>query len=153
MSIEATDRVWSFQLQMKKALGIDLGDARVGVAVSDDLGMLAHPLETITVRTTPPLERILQLAAKLGATTIVVGMPRNMDGSHGPAAEKARTFIDALRSKCTCEIISWDERLTTVSASRALHESGKNTRQQKTLIDQVAAQIILQGWLDATSCA
>ena len=153
MSIEATDRVWSFQLQMKKALGIDLGDARVGVAVSDDLGMLAHPLETITVRTTPPLERILQLSAKLGATTIVVGMPRNMDGSHGPAAEKARTFIDALRSKCTCEIISWDERLTTVSASRALHESGKNTRQQKTLIDQVAAQIILQGWLDATSCA
>ena len=146
-------QVWSFQLQMKKALGIDLGEARVGVAVSDDLGMLAHPLETITVRTTPPLARIQQLAAERGATTIVVGMPRNMDGSHGPAAEKARAFIDSLRASCSCDIVAWDERLTTVSASRALHEAGRNTRQQKHLIDKVAAQIILQGWLDATSCA
>lgn len=137
---------------MKKALGIDLGDARVGVAVCDDLGMLAHPLETIIVRTTPPLDRILKLATDLNASTIVVGMPRNMDGSHGPAAEKARAFIDSLRAKSSCTIVPWDERLTTVSASRALHEAGRNTRQQKSLIDQVAAQIILQGWLDATAC-
>jgi putative holliday junction resolvase len=152
MGIEATELVWSFQLQMKKALGIDLGDARVGVAVSDDLGMLAHPLETITVRTTPPLKRIQRLATDLNVSAIVVGMPRNMDGSHGPASEKARAFIDLLRAACPCEVIPWDERLTTVSASRSLHEAGRNTRQQKQLIDQVAAQIILQGWLDATSC-
>lgn len=138
---------------MKKALGIDLGDARVGVAVSDDLGMLAHPLETITVRTTPPLDRILALAATHKASHIIVGMPRNMDGSHGPAADKSRAFIDSLRAKSSLAIVAWDERLTTVSASRALHEAGRNTRQQKALIDQVAAQIILQGWLDATSCA
>lgn len=138
---------------MKKALGIDLGDARVGVAVSDDLGMLAHPLETITVRTTPPLDRILALAATHKVSHIIVGMPRNMDGSHGPAADKSRAFIDSLRAKSSLAIVAWDERLTTVSASRALHEAGRNTRQQKALIDQVAAQIILQGWLDATSCA
>ena len=149
MGIEARSLMWDFQPQMKKALGIDLGDARVGVAVSDDLGLLAHPLETITVKSTPVRQRILALAAERGAGTIVVGMPRNMDGSYGPAAEKARAFVEELRRDSSCTVIAWDERLTTVSAQRALHEAGRNTRQQKAVIDQVAAQIILQGWLDS----
>jgi putative Holliday junction resolvase len=134
---------------MKKALGIDLGEARVGVAVSDDLGMLAHPLETISVKTTDVKKRILTLAAERGAQTIIVGMPRNMDGSYGPAATKAKEFIEALRSSTEIKIIGWDERLTTVSAQRSLHEAGKNTKKQRPIIDQVAAQIILQGWLDS----
>ena len=134
---------------MKKALGIDLGEARVGVAVSDDLGMLAHPLETISVKTTDVKKRILTLAAERGAQTIIVGMPRNMDGSYGPAATKAKEFIEALRSSTEIKVIGWDERLTTVSAQRSLHEAGKNTKKQRPIIDQVAAQIILQGWLDS----
>ena len=134
---------------MKRALGIDLGDARVGVATTDDLGMLAHPLETIQVRSTDVQKRILELAEKRKTEIIVVGMPRNMDGSFGPAAEKTKEFIAALRGRTTCQVVHWDERLTTVSAQRSLHEAGKNARAQKAIIDQVAAQILLQSWLDS----
>ena len=136
---------------MKKALGIDLGDARVGVAISDDLGMLAHPLETIHVKSSDVKKRILALALERGAQTIVVGMPRNMDGSYGAAATKSKEFIEALRSSTEIKVIAWDERLTTVSAQRSLHEAGKNTKKQRPIIDQVAAQIILQCWLDSVS--
>lgn len=136
---------------MKKALGIDLGDARVGVAISDDLGMLAHPLETIHVKSSDVKKRILALAVERGAKTIVVGMPRNMDGSYGAAATKSKEFIEALRSSTEIKVIAWDERLTTVSAQRSLHEAGKNTKKQRPIIDQVAAQIILQCWLDSVS--
>ena len=136
---------------MKKALGIDLGEARVGVAVSDDLGMLAHPLETIHVKSSDVKKRILALAVERGAQTIVVGMPRNMDGSYGAAATKSKEFIEALRSSTEIKVIAWDERLTTVSAQRSLHEAGKNTKKQRPIIDQVAAQIILQCWLDSVS--
>ena len=134
---------------MKKALGIDLGDARVGVAVSDDLGMLAHPLETISTQSTNVVKRVLALAGERTVETIIVGMPRNMNGSHGPAADKAKAFIEELRRETTLPIMAWDERLSTVSAQRALQEAGRNTRKQKSVIDQVAAQIILQSWLDS----
>lgn len=141
--------MWEFQPQMKKALGIDLGDARVGVAVSDDLGMLAHPLETISTQSTNVVKRVLALAGERSVETIIVGMPRNMNGSHGPAADKAKAFIEELRRETTLPIMAWDERLSTVSAQRALQEAGRNTRKQKSVIDQVAAQIILQSWLDS----
>jgi putative Holliday junction resolvase len=72
-----------------------------------------------------------------------------MDGSFGPAAEKSRVFIAALKEKVSCRVIAWDERLTTVSAQRALRESGRKAKDQKKIIDQAAAQIILQGWLDS----
>lgn len=134
---------------MKRALGIDLGDARVGVAVSDDLGMLAHPMETIQVREGRVLKRILEIAAEKGTGTIVVGMPRNMDGSFGPAAQKAREFIEVLKLETSCPVVPWDERLTTLSAQRSLHEAGKKAKDQKAMIDQVAAQILLQSWLDS----
>ena len=147
--VEPIQVMWEFQPQMKKALGIDLGDARVGVAVSDDLGMLAHPLETISTQSTNVVKRVLALASERSAETIIVGMPRNMNGSHGPAADKAKAFIEELRRETTLPIVSWDERLSTVSAQRALQEAGRNTRKQKSVIDQVAAQIILQSWLDS----
>ena len=149
MIVEPIHVMWEFQPQMKKALGIDLGDARVGVAVSDDLGMLAHPLETISTQSTNVLKRVLALAGERTVETIIVGMPRNMNGSHGPAADKARAFIEELRRETTLPIVAWDERLSTVSAQRALQEAGRNTRKQKSVIDQVAAQIILQSWLDS----
>lgn len=141
--------VWDFQHQMKKAIGIDLGDARVGVAASDDLGMLAHPLETIPTKSTNALERVLALAGERSAATIVVGMPRNMNGSLGPAAEKAKAFIEELKRATSIPVVAWDERLSTVSAQRALQEAGRNAKKQRAVIDQVAAQIILQSWLDS----
>ncbi|MDX2079908.1 MAG: Holliday junction resolvase RuvX [Terrimicrobiaceae bacterium] len=134
---------------MKRALGIDLGDARVGVALSDELGFLAHPLETLAVKEGKVAERIAQLAREKNATTIVVGMPRNMDGSFGPAATKAKTFIEQLSAIAPCPVVPWDERLSTVAAQRNLQEAGRKARDQKKIIDQVAAQIILQSWLDA----
>jgi putative Holliday junction resolvase len=135
--------------QMKKVLGIDLGDARVGLAISDDLGMLAHPHSTLTVAQGQLTERIAALVRERGVDTVVVGMPRNMDGSHGPAAEKTRVFVEALRKLIDVPVLTWDERLTTVSAQRALQEAGRKAKDQKSVVDQVAAQIILQGWLDA----
>jgi len=134
---------------MNRALGIDLGDARVGVATSDDLGMLAHPLETIQVKSGGVLKRILELAKEKAVSTIVVGMPRNMDGTFGPAAEKSREFIEKLKAETTCRVVAWDERLTTVSAQRSLHEAGRKAKEHRAVIDQVAAQILLQSWLDS----
>ena len=135
---------------MKRALGIDLGEARVGVAVSDELGMLAHPLETIVVKDVgDPLGRVAQLAKEKDVSHVIIGLPKNMDGTTGAAAEKARTFADKLREKVECTVRLWDERLTTVAAQRYLHDAGRNVKQSRAVIDQVAAQIILQGWLDS----
>lgn len=135
---------------MSRSLGIDFGDARVGVAISDELNFLAHPLETIDVRRVEPIPRIVALAAERGASTVVVGMPRNMDGSRGPAAEKAQKFADALSEALpNCRVVTWDERLTTVSAQRSLREAGRKAHEQRGIIDQAAAQVILQSWLDA----
>ena len=135
----------------QRALGIDLGEARIGLAISDDLGMLAHPLETIvTKEMADPISRIADIAARDNIGTIVLGLPRNMDGSYGPAAEKARAFADKLRQKMPAITVKmWDERLTSVAAQRALHDAGKNVKKSRPIIDQVAAQMILQGWLDS----
>ena len=134
---------------MTRALGIDLGEARVGVAISDELGMLAHPLETIAVKSTEPVARIAEIAARDKIGTIVLGLPRNMDGTYGPAAEKSRAFAEKLRASTACVVKLWDERLTSVAAQRSLHEVGRNVKQSRAVIDQVAAQLILQGWLDS----
>lgn len=134
---------------MKRALGIDIGDARVGVALSDELGMMAHPLETIQVKAGGVRQRILTLAREKKAEAIIVGMPRNMNGTFGPAAEKARAFIADIATDAPCPVIPWDERLTTVSAQRSLQEAGRKARDQRSVIDQVAAQILLQSWLDS----
>jgi putative Holliday junction resolvase len=89
------------------------------------------------------------LATQKQALAIVVGVPRNMDGSFGPAAEKARALIERLRASVPCQVIPWDERLTTVSAQRALREAGRKAKNQRSVIDQAAAQILLQSWIDA----
>jgi putative Holliday junction resolvase len=134
---------------MSRALGIDLGEARIGLAISDELGMLAHPLETVRVRETRDvLSHIARIVVRDEVNVVVVGLPRNMDGSYGPAAETARAFADRLRTKISAEIVLWDERLTSVAAQRALHEAGLNTKKSRPILDQVAAQLILQGYLD-----
>jgi putative Holliday junction resolvase len=136
-------------MEIRRVLGIDPGEARVGVAVSDDLGILALPLETIDAGTTDPCDRIVEIVAEKAVSTIVVGVPRNMNGSFGAAAKKAQDLIAKLRLLVQCTVIGWDERLTTVSAQRALREAGRKAKAQRPVIDQVAAQILLQSWLDA----
>jgi putative Holliday junction resolvase len=133
----------------RRVLGVDPGEARVGVAVSDDLGILAHPLETIDASKIDPCERIAQLVAEKMVSAIIVGIARNMDGSFGVAAKKAEVLVEKLRSRVECPVISWDERLTTVSAQRALREAGRKARNQRAVIDQAAAQILLQSWIDS----
>jgi putative Holliday junction resolvase len=139
---------------MMKILGIDLGEARVGLAISDELGALAHPLETIHLKSTPnAIGRITEIAAREKITTVVVGMPRNMNGTYGPAAEKAKAFGKKLESAAGVEVKFWDERMTSIAAQRALHESGRNVKRSRAVIDQVAAQIILQAFLDSQMTA
>jgi putative Holliday junction resolvase len=134
---------------MIRAIGIDHGDARIGVAISDELGMLAHPLETIHLKESDPLPRIRQIvdANKIGM--IILGLPRNMDGTYGPAAEKVRAFADQLKAAVPCPVKLWDERMTTKAAQRSLHAAGRKVKQSRDVIDQAAAQLILQGWLDS----
>ena len=138
---------------MQRVLGIDPGDVRVGLAISDELGMLAHPLETVEVRKKELVPYIAEIVRQKAVGTIIVGVPRNMDGTFGPAAEKSRAFITLLKEAVTCPVLPWDERLSTVSAQRNLRESGRKAKDQKGIIDQAAAQIILQSWLDAQPCA
>ena len=134
-------------------LGVDLGEARVGLAISDPLGLFAHPLQT--VRSSPRLlDEVCAVATDKGVGGIVVGLPKNMDGSLGPAATKAKAFADGLQARLpTLKIVLWDERLTTVEAQRALQNAGRNVKQSRKMIDQVAAQILLQSYLDAQSFA
>ncbi|MGI9114869.1 MAG: Holliday junction resolvase RuvX [Chthoniobacterales bacterium] len=131
---------------MKRLLGIDLGQARTGIAISDELRMLAHPLETIPSGAAG--QRIKQIVTEKNVECVVVGLPRHMNGSLGIGAEQAKEFADKLRGEISCEVVLWDERLSTATAERALRESGKTTRQTRGVIDQVAAQMILQGYLD-----
>jgi len=134
---------------VNRVLGIDLGQARTGIALSDELRMLAHPLETIATSSVAKVaRRVQQIVAEKKVDCIVVGWPRNMNGTVGPAAEIAQEFVDTLRSLVTCQVVTWDERLSTVAAERALREAGKKTRDTRGIRDQVAAQIILQGYLD-----
>ena len=136
---------------MTRVLGIDLGEVRIGVAVSDELGVLAHPRETVDARKAKPLDRVVEIARREKVNVVILGLPRNMDGTEGAASAKARTFADGLRAKLGpgVEVRLLDERLTTVAAQKALHAGGRNTKQSRSVVDQVAAQMILQTYLDA----
>ncbi len=134
---------------MKRLLGIDFGQARVGLALSDELGFLAHPL--ITLPAHPPNEltkQIAEIVREKAVEGVVVGLPRNMDGTQGPAAQQAEAFAEKLRAALPCPVLLADERLTTVAAHRVLRDAGRNTRQTRGQVDQVAAQMILQSYLD-----
>jgi putative Holliday junction resolvase len=132
----------------RRILGIDLGRARIGVAVSDELGMLAHPVETIPANT-DAARRIAEIVREKDAEKVIVGLPRHMNGSVGTGATEALAFAKKLQALLPCEVMTWDERLTTTAANRALRESGRRARDSKGVVDQVAAQMILQGYLDS----
>jgi putative pre-16S rRNA nuclease len=132
---------------MTPILGIDFGQVRIGLAISDELRMLAHPLETIASNQ-GAIARVQQVVKERRIDRIIVGVPKLMSGGMGPAAEETMRFVEKLRAAVSCDVITWDERLTTVAAHRALREAGKKTRATRSYVDQVAAQMILQGYLD-----
>jgi len=132
----------------RRILGIDLGRERIGVAVSDELGMLAHPVETIRARG-DATRRIAEIVQEKNAERVVIGLPRHMNGSVGAGAAEALAFAEKLRTCVACEVVTWDERMTTMAANRALRDSGQKTRNSRGVVDQVAAQMILQGYLDS----
>jgi len=132
---------------MKPILALDFGRARIGVAISDELQLLAHPLETVRANE-QAASRIADLGGEKKVDHVVAGMPRQMNGEMGPAATEVLQFVEKLRAMLPCPVVTWDERLTTAAAHRALRDAGKKTRQTRGYVDQVAAQMILQSYLD-----
>ena len=132
---------------MNPILAIDFGRARIGTAISDELQLLAHPLETIAANERS-IARVTEIVRERKVDHVVVGIPRQLSGKIGTAATETLRFVEKLRAILPCPVVTWDERLTTVAANRALREAGKKTRATRDYVDQVAAQMILQGYLD-----
>jgi putative Holliday junction resolvase len=133
-----------------RILALDPGSTRIGVAISDETRTLATPLEFIPATPFAQfLERLKTLIREKEVGLILVGLPRNMDGSYGPAAAQAQQFVAVLKEALTVPIRTVDERLSTVQAQRLLRAAGRRARKQKTRIDQSAAAVLLQSYLDA----
>lgn len=132
---------------MNPILALDFGRARIGVAISDELQLLAHPLETILAQQ-EPAARIKEIVRERKIDHVVAGVPRQLNGQMGIAATEILQLVEKLRAILPCPVITWDERLTTAAAERLLREAGKKTRQTRAYVDQVAAQMILQSYLD-----
>lgn len=134
---------------MRALVGLDLGDKTIGIALSDRLGATATPVETIKRRKfTLDAERLLQIVTDRDVGAILLGLPRNMDGSEGPRCQSTRAFARNLSRLTDLPIGFWDERLSTVAAERALLEADTTRKRRAEVIDHVAASYILQGALD-----
>jgi putative Holliday junction resolvase len=135
-----------------RVLALDLGDVRIGVAISDPDRRLALPLGTVQVGRPPgELRAIADLVGQHEVSLVVIGEPLSMDGSRGTQAVHAASFAEALRGSLTVEVLLHDERLSTIAATRELRAAGVAARDQRSVIDATAAQIILQSWLDQHS--
>lgn len=136
-----------------RAVGIDFGSRRIGVAVSS--GSLATPYETIRRVGDRTIEhgRIAEIVAETGASVVVVGLPLSLDGEPGAAVRLVRSEIRGLRRRLDVPVEEYDERFTTVTAERSLRVTGTRGEQKKDVVDQVAAAVLLQGWLDALPLA
>ncbi len=133
-----------------RVLALDHGTKRIGVAVSDELKMIAQPLEFIPAEPFAEfLARLKELLREKEVELILVGMPRNMDGSYGPAALQVQNFIAALKGEVAVPIWTWDERLTSAQANRLLIEGKVRRDKRKGKVDQTAAAILLQSYLDS----
>lgn len=132
-----------------RVMGLDVGDRRIGVALSDETGVLASPLSTLE-RVGPRQDptAIAALVREHEVDAIVVGLPRNMDGSLGPQAQKVQAFAASVGAAARVPVRFWDERLTTVEAEQILSERNVPWQRRKGLVDQVAAVLILQEYLD-----
>lgn len=136
---------------MGRVLGIDYGGKRVGFAISDELGIVATPLAVHTRKHgDDAVDEALRICSERGIGKIVVGLPLNMDGSSGPAVEQVEQFVEKLRERGEgLEVETWDERMSSLSAERVLIEGDMRREKRKEVIDKIAAQIILQNYLDA----
>ena len=133
-----------------KIMGIDLGSKTIGVAVSDELAMIAHGVKVIRrVGINKDIEDIEKLVNEYSVDEIVVGLPINMNGTMGQQAEKVLNFIERLKDKIVIPVNTWDERLSTAAVTRVLIEGGVRRKDRKDVVDKVAAVYILQGYLDS----
>lgn len=135
-----------------RILALDHGTVRIGLAVSDEMKLFAQPLDYLPAE--PFAEFVQQLKAivkEKEVDLIVVGMPRNMDGSYGPAAQRVREFVIALKEAIPMPIRTWDERLTSVTANRLLTEGNVRGEKRKEKVDKVAAAVLLQSYLDSAA--
>jgi putative Holliday junction resolvase len=134
-----------------RALGVDLGARRIGVAVSDTAGRLATPYEVVQRGADHDIDhaRLLGLATEVEAEAVVVGLPLSLDGSIGPAARGVLDEVDELAARTALPVVTYDERLTTVSADRSLREQSLSAPERRQVVDKVAASVLLQAWLDA----
>ncbi len=133
-----------------RVIGLDVGAKRIGVAISDGLGITAQPL-TVVNRKNPEtdIEKICKIVCKHKVSLVVCGLPLRLDGEHGKQADAVKAFVDALTPRAGVPVVQWDERLSTVSAERAMLEGSVRRRKRRRVIDRVAAQIILQHYLDS----
>jgi putative Holliday junction resolvase len=130
-------------------LGLDVGEKRIGVALSDETATLATALTTLSrAGARRDVAAVAALARRHEVMAVVVGLPLNMDGSRGPQAEKMLAFVEALRRRLDVPVLPRDERLTTVEAEERLREVGLDWKERKRVIDQTAAAVILQEYLD-----
>jgi putative holliday junction resolvase len=134
-----------------RAVGLDLGTRRIGVALSNSTGTVATPYDVLT-RSDDRVDdhgRIAAIVDEAGADVVVVGLPLSLDGAVGPAARDVLDEADELRVRLPVAVMTWDERLSTVEAQRRLRTAGVKGRKGRRVVDQVAATVILQSWLDA----
>ena len=132
-----------------RILGLDVGDKRIGLTVSDEMGITAQPAGTLVRSQTPDdYRKIVEIANQYEVTLIVVGLPKRLDGSESPQTMKVESFFDELRQQTDIPVLTWDERLTTKSAESSLIEANIRRKSRRKIIDSVAAQIMLQHYLD-----
>ena len=135
-----------------RALALDVGDARIGLAISDPGGIVCLPIEALVRgEDSDDLAAVIELAQREGVEMIVVGLPLSLDGTHGPAARKMRRFTSALRRSADIPVQSWDERFTTAEAEGRLRQAGFQPSRDRARLDSMSAVIILESFLAARS--
>ena len=133
-----------------RILGLDVGDKRIGVAISDPMGWTAQGLEVLERESQEEFLRLKEIVELYDVEKIVVGLPKNMNGTLGPQAEKVERFIERIGNDIGLPVVRWDERLSTVAAERSLIEADMSRSRRKRVVDKVAAVLILQSYLDFT---
>jgi putative Holliday junction resolvase len=132
-----------------RTMGLDVGSHTIGIAISDELGMTAQGLKTIRRKSMEEdFTEIKMIISKFDIEKVVVGLPKNMNGTLGKGAEAVFQWIEAFKARINLPVVTWDERLTTVEASKILLEADLSRKKRKKVIDKVAAVLILQGYLD-----
>lgn len=139
----------SLDIHSPRVMGLDIGERRIGVAVSDSLGWTAQGVEVIDRNGTDWMKRLDELVRKYNVRAFVVGLPRNMNGTLGPKGEACMELAKELEQRYSLPVHLWDERLSTVAAERTLIDADISRKKRKKVIDQMAASWILQGYLDA----